>query len=225
LEVHWDASAEALVDGDDDRCTDRSDSFHRARFVMQVLPFWVRLMQCCRAYHDSREGRHLANALKYCSSILVVVLSLTAAQGGAWAVGWAVASVVSSVYAYLWDLVMDWGLRPWAIPGCWPHAARREFIYPGWAYYAAATTNGLARLTWAVYISPGQKVVQQHVILLLGCIELLRRAQWALLRLEWEQHHRHRKIAEAAAKEHEATARAMQQEQLRARRSNDHIYG
>jgi len=36
LEVHWDASAEALVDGDDDRCTDRSDAFHRARFVMQV---------------------------------------------------------------------------------------------------------------------------------------------------------------------------------------------
>lgn len=225
FEVHWDVSAEALVDGDE-RCTDRSDTYHRARFVMQVLPFWVRLMQCCRAYHDSREGRHLANALKHCSSILVVVLSLTlATKGGAWAVGWAVASVASSVYAYLWDLVMDWGLRPWAIPGCWPHAARREFIYPGWAYYAAATTNGLARLTWAVYISPGQKVVQQHVILLLGCIELLRRAQWALLRLEWEQHHRHRKIADAAAKEREAAARAMQHEQLRARRSNDHIYG
>ena len=68
-------------------------------------------------------------------------------------------------------------------------------------------------------------MVQQHVILLLGCIELLRRAQWALLRLEWEQHHRNRKIAEAAAKEREATARAMQQEQLRTRRSNDHIYG
>ena len=114
------------------------------------------------------------------------------------------------------------GLNPNPNPN---HRARREFIYPGWAYYAAATTNGLARLTWAVYISPGQKVVQQHVILLLGCIELLRRAQWALLRLEWEQHHRHRKIADAAAKEREAAARAMQHEQLRARRSNDHIYG
>ena len=65
--------------------------------------------------------------------------------------------------------------------------------------YAAGTTNGLARLTWALYISPGQQVVQQHIILLLGCLELLRRAQWALLRMEWEQHHRNHKIAEAAA--------------------------
>ena len=37
-----------------------------------------------------------------------------------------------------------------------------------------------------VYISPGQQVVQQHWILLLGCVELLRRAQWAAFRLEWQ---------------------------------------
>ena len=157
FDVHWDVKAEVLVGGDE-RCTDGSEAYHRARFVMQVLPFWVRLMQCCRAYFDTREQRHLANALKYCSSILVILLSLTMARGGAWAVGWAVASVVSSVYAYLWDLVMDWGLRPWAVPGCWPHRANRQFIYPAWAYYAAGTTNGLARLTWALYISPGQQV-------------------------------------------------------------------
>ena len=120
---------------------------------------------------------------------------------------------------------MDWGLRPWAVPGCWPHRARRDFVYPAWAYYAAGTTNGLARLTWALYISPGQQVVQQHVILLLGCLELLRRAQWALLRLEWEQHRLNRKADEAAASACEATARAWQQQQLRSRRSFDHIYG
>ena len=68
-------------------------------------------------------------------------------------------------------------------------------------------------------------MVQQHIILLLGCLELLRRAQWALLRVEWEQHHRNRKVAEAAASELEAAARAWQQQQLRARRSFDHIYG
>jgi len=38
----------------------------------------------------------------------------------------------------------------------------------------AAVTNSLARLGWAVYISPGQRVVEQHIILLLGCVELLR---------------------------------------------------
>jgi hypothetical protein len=59
-------------------------------------------------------------------------------------------------------------------------------------------------MSWAIYISPGQKVVQQHVILVLGCVELLRRAQWALLRLEWEQHCQDLKAMEAAQRELEA---------------------
>jgi hypothetical protein len=42
------------------------------------------------------------------------------------------------------------------------------------------------RLGWAIYISPAQAYVQQHIILLLGCVELLRRAMWAILRVEWE---------------------------------------
>jgi hypothetical protein len=37
-----------------------------------------------------------------------------------------------------------------------------------------------------VYVSPDQDVVEQHVILLLGVVELLRRFQWVLLRVEWQ---------------------------------------
>ena len=52
-----------------------------------------------------------------------------------------------------------------------------------------------------VYISPGQQVVQQHWILLLGCIELLRRAQWAAFRLEWQHFNivKQQRAEEAAA--------------------------
>jgi hypothetical protein len=42
------------------------------------------------------------------------------------------------------------------------------------------------RLGWAIYISPAQSYVQQHFILLLGCIELLRRSMRAIFRVEWE---------------------------------------
>lgn len=42
------------------------------------------------------------------------------------------------------------------------------------------------RLGWALYISPAQVYVQQHIILVLGCIELLRRTMWAVFRVEWE---------------------------------------
>lgn len=42
------------------------------------------------------------------------------------------------------------------------------------------------RLGWAILISPEQTYVQQHIILLLGCIEILRRSMWAIFRVEWE---------------------------------------
>ena len=42
------------------------------------------------------------------------------------------------------------------------------------------------RLGWAILISPEQTYVQQHIILLLGCIEIMRRSMWAIFRVEWE---------------------------------------
>ena len=61
--------------------------------------------------------------------------------------------------------------------------------------------NTLCRLGWALYISKDDKVVAQHVTLVLGAVELYRRAQWALLRIEGEQ------IRRAAEEAHEKLAR------------------
>jgi hypothetical protein len=36
------------------------------------------------------------------------------------------------------------------------------------------------------------------VVLLLGCVELLRRFQWAILRVEWELVQRHRRARESS---------------------------
>jgi hypothetical protein len=68
---------------------------------------------------------------------------------------------------------------------------------PKW-YVTAIVVDLVARLGWAVYISPSQTVVQQHVSLLLGTVELLRRATWALLRVEWAQIERMAKQVHAA---------------------------
>jgi hypothetical protein len=42
------------------------------------------------------------------------------------------------------------------------------------------------RLGWAILISPTQTYLQQHLVLLLGCVELVRRSMWAVFRVEWE---------------------------------------
>ena len=53
-------------------------------------------------------------------------------------------------------------------------------------YFVGICVDLVARLTWAVYISPDQIIVEQHVILLLGVAEVSRRFLWALLRVENE---------------------------------------
>ncbi|KAL1525399.1 hypothetical protein AB1Y20_020258 [Prymnesium parvum] len=178
-----------------DACTSSNPTYNTIRFVLSVFPFWIRLLQCLRAFVETRKIRHNANALKYCTSIAVVVLSNLAPESAAWVT----MSVLSTVCAFCWDVLMDWGHGPAALRAQL-HGERfgspsdapflRPFrLYPTWCYYAAFGTNAIARMGWAILISPNQAVVQQHFILLIGCIEMLRRAQWAIFRLEWEQIH------------------------------------
>ena len=205
-------------------CT-ASHPYYRIFFMLlSLLPFFMRLMQCVRQIYDakpfsaSNKGgppnhawrQPVANALKYCSSLLVVTLSL---EGGR-SEYWLAASVFSSCFAFLWDVFIDWGLGPQPLrrlvrqlltPGA-PQG--REFedaaywlrpirVLPAEWYVFAIAFDLVARLGWAVYISPGQQVVAQNVTLMLGALELTRRAVWALFRLEWEQ------ILRMAKQEHE----------------------
>ena len=78
---------------------------------------------------------------------------------------------------FLWEVLVDWGL--FASP-------RRPRKFPDAVYAYAVASNFVFRLGWAVYVSPDQTVVKQHVILLLGCVEVIRRFQWLLIRVEHE---------------------------------------
>ena len=92
-------------------------------------------------------------------------------------------SIVCTTYSYAWDLRVDWGLCQ---NGSFLRPAHQS-MFPAWCYYTAAGTNLLIRLGWAVYISPNMSwLVADDVIMLLAAVELLRRFQWAVYRVEWE---------------------------------------
>jgi hypothetical protein len=184
---------------EDPQCVDvqANELFHTVKLLLSVFPFWIRLMQSLRSYHDSKSRKHLFNALKYCTSLSTVLLSFV---HGKWTALWVVMSVVSTAYTFTWDVLLDWGLGPdfirRALHGdefgsvsswCMLRPVR---LYPRWVYYFAIGFDFVAKFGWAINISPGQRVMKQHAVLLLGCLELLRRAQWAMLRLEWEDIHR-----------------------------------
>lgn len=89
------------------------------RPMVAMLPAWFRFAQCIRRYRDTREAfPHLANALKYSTSFFVVIFSslsfVTGSHLGStnnpYFYLWIIASLISSIFAYIWDVKMDWGL-------------------------------------------------------------------------------------------------------------------
>lgn len=89
------------------------------RPMVAMLPAWFRFAQCIRRYRDTREAfPHLANALKYSTSFFVVIFSSLSFVTGShlgntnnpYFYLWIIASILSSIFAYIWDVKMDWGL-------------------------------------------------------------------------------------------------------------------
>lgn len=176
-------------------CSEKNDVYYGFKIVLSGYPFWIRLMQCGRAYYDSRDKKHIFNALKYTWTLSLIFLSLSP-----WKDAWIVVGVIATVYGAGWDFLQDWGLGPRWIRrrlhgerfGNAPRwfGLRSVCLYPRWTYYFAIVTNTLTKFGWAVVISPGQHIVKQHLVLLLGVIELFRRTQWAVFRMEWEDIYR-----------------------------------
>jgi hypothetical protein len=196
-------------------CTMSNPAYQGAYCVLSLLPFYIRFMQCARELYEyapwySQRKRtngwrkQLLNMLKYLTQMSVIAISLSS---GTWNSLWVVASVVSTLYAFTWDVLVDWGLGPQPVRRAtriligepklnYPHSAdttgatywiRSVRALPDSWYVGGVLLDMTSRLGWAIYISPGQKVVQQNTSLALGAVELIRRALWGLFRLEWEQ--------------------------------------
>ena len=199
-------------------CTNANPAYRATFILLSVLPFYLRLMQCVRQFYDavragSEEWRQpLFNASKYSLSLLVVSLSVAGGRSDYWLI----ASICSTLFVFSWDVLVDWGIGPqpvrrlvrrlftpsqpfnggeFAGASYWLRPVRN--FEPKW-YVAAIVVDLIGRLSWAMYISTDSTIVQQHFTLLLGTVELLRRATWALLRVEWAQ------IERLAKQEHAA---------------------
>ncbi len=193
-------------------CTASDPIYHVANVALLMLPFCIRLLQCVRQIYDARrEGSEgwrqpLANSFKYTTSLVVQAISISggSVQKSSMWNAWLAISIFSTFFAFSWDVLIDWGLGPQplrrAVRSVLTPSAPSGGEYEGASYWLrpvrvfkvywyaiGIATDLLFRLGWAVYISPGQQLVANHMTLVLGSIELMRRANWALFRLEWEQ--------------------------------------
>jgi hypothetical protein len=136
-----------------DTCT--SQVLPWLRPALACLPFWFRLLQCCRRYYDMRVYRDLLNAGKYFLSILLVVFAQlhTTLDGsdpwGVYRVFWIVCAVVATLSSFLWDVLMDWGIGRVHFK-----LLRRNVLFPKWCYYLAMPLNLVLRCAWLFTVAP-----------------------------------------------------------------------
>ncbi|CDW91778.1 xenotropic and polytropic retrovirus receptor 1 [Stylonychia lemnae] len=160
------------------------------KITIAFIPFWFRLMQCFRRYHDTKVRAHLINGGKYFSSILVQT-------AGAFNTKFATSntlyilisiSIYSTCYSLYWDFIMDWGMFRTKEKG--KKYLRSKLFYPVWFYYYAMVCNVILRFFWIVpliHVDKNGWLSKSHSItLFLTLAEGYRRAQWALLRIENE---------------------------------------
>mmetsp|Transcript_17783 Transcript_17783/g.24763 ORF Transcript_17783/g.24763 Transcript_17783/m.24763 type:complete len:701 (-) Transcript_17783:238-2340(-) len=169
---------------DTDICT-KANTWTRP--LIASLPSIWRFLQALRRYRDTNDTRHLWNSGKYFTAICVAICStLRANVSDKFLSLWLVAIITSTLYANYWDIFQDWGLGNTENKYLRP---KLLYAYPT-VYYTAIATNFAMRLMWTLTISPDSL----HLIgdpfilpLVLACVEIIRRAQWNIFRLENEQ--------------------------------------
>ncbi|XP_026405396.1 phosphate transporter PHO1 homolog 8-like [Papaver somniferum] len=157
-------------------------------FIVAVLPYWSRLLQCLRRWVEEKDGSQAYNGLKYLLAIIAVLIrtEFDLKKGTSWRVAAVVSSAVAASMSTYWDIVKDWGLLQRHSKNPW--LRDKLLISHTSVYFIAMVINVILRLAWLQYI------VNFHVTFLhrralttiVACLEILRRGMWNFFRLENE---------------------------------------
>ncbi|KFK29040.1 hypothetical protein AALP_AA7G080800 [Arabis alpina] len=165
-----------------------NDVFTTIYFLVGVIPYWSRFLQCVRRIFEDKELIHVYNAIKYLLIIVAACLrtAFTINRGNTWNITAWVFSAVATLYATYWDIFVDWGLLQ---RGCKNSFLREKLLVPHkTVYYVAMVLNVLLRLVWlqTVLDLKFSFLHRETMVALMACLEIIRRGIWNFFRLENE---------------------------------------
>ncbi|XP_024084692.1 xenotropic and polytropic retrovirus receptor 1 isoform X2 [Cimex lectularius] len=165
--------------------------------LVNCIPAWMRFAQCLRRYRDSKEAfPHLVNAGKYSTTFFVVIFNTLKSiykddylpdDINPYEYLWVAANVISTIYAYTWDIKMDWGLMD-------SNAGenkflREEIVYSSKSfYYFAIIEDLILRFSWAIsyILTENGWIGGELMTSVTAPLEVFRRFVWNFFRLENE---------------------------------------
>ena len=163
-------------------------------------------------FHDEQGDRfpHLANAAKYVSSLLVTLFGIFHPLYLEYGTGkdlqftmnfyqsfWTFLFVVTSIYAFIWDVYMDFGL------GLKQYSyLNQPLMYPQKSYYYSTIGIDLVlRFLWVLTLVPPDSgasfALPEYLTALVMMLELSRRTLWGFFRLENEHRNNEHKYRRA----------------------------
>ncbi|KAF6171790.1 hypothetical protein GIB67_007311 [Kingdonia uniflora] len=166
-----------------------SDVFNAFYFVVALIPYWYRVLQCLRRLFEEKEVIQGFNCLKYFSTIVAVVMRTVyeTNKGISWRIMAGVTSGIAALYSTYWDLKIDWGLLQRHSKNPW---LRDKLLVPHQSiYFAVMVLNVLLRFAWLQSVLGFHDIPHVHrtaVTAIVACLEIIRRGIWNFFRLENE---------------------------------------
>lgn len=165
-----------------------SDVYKSFFFIVAVIPYMSRLLQCLRRMFEEKDVMQGWNGLKY--FITIVAVCMRTAMTLSPALGWKIAAWIFSVSAAIvgtyWDLVYDWGLLNRKSKNRW--LRDKLLLSNKKVYFIAIGSNILLRFAWlqTVLGFPSLGLHRQTLTTLVASLEIIRRGIWNFFRLENE---------------------------------------
>lgn len=163
--------------------------FQTFSFIIAVVPYWARLMQCVRRLYEEKDKMHALNGLKYSFAIAALCFrtaySLNTKLYVWYVLAW-IFSVIAAISGTYWDLVIDWGLLQRHSKNRW---LRDKLLVPQKSvYFVAIVLNVVLRLAWMQTVL-NFKVPFLHregLVAIVASLEIIRRGIWNFFRIENE---------------------------------------
>ena len=157
-------------------------------FIITIYPFCIRILQLInRLYYSKKPWRHLINILKYISTIIFIIFAYLDRDDSAhkmYKILKIIFGIIQCIYNIIWDIYVDWSLGRINSENKY---LRDKLVYKKNFYYFAIISDIIGRFLWVWHYAKLKEKYEEWKILLLTFLEIARRTQWCIIRIENEE--------------------------------------
>ncbi|KAH9295007.1 hypothetical protein KI387_038595, partial [Taxus chinensis] len=149
-------------------------------YVVAIIPYWFRFLQCIRRLVEERDPMQGYNSLKYFATIVAVLMrtAYSKSENDIWKILSILTSGIATFVGIYWDIVVDWGLLQRNSQNPW--LREKLVISKSKIYFLAMIVNVFLRFAWMQSVLrfqiPG--LHYKVTVAIFACLEIVRRGIW-----------------------------------------------